>query len=315
MLGGPPRVEPGAHQDGPGSPGWAGLTRMGRPRPCSTADARMVGHANRPGRPWACGGVPLQRPRTGDAWMFHVNWRQCPGRSASVRSGRQACLSREGIAGVLGIGARRSSPPGFTWNRAGLQSLLPADPDARAGRMFHVEPEAASGGTAPSESRRSDRMSRRGTAAVHYGAGARRHGCPQPIRFEVELRRCSRAGAADSDVWTGWMFHVEPEGQCLVGRRLQIRTPGPDESLRTAQCATAGACRSRRPQPIRFTQNRGDVPRPRRRLGHPRAAGFHVEPCRCSTVGVADRTPAGCRVSRGTAAVLHGRRPSEPYAG
>ena len=68
MLGGPPpRVE------------TPGLTRMGRPRPCSAADARRVGHANRPGRPWGCGGVPLQRPQTRMPGCSTWNRRQRPG--------------------------------------------------------------------------------------------------------------------------------------------------------------------------------------------------------------------------------------------
>ena len=212
------------------------LTRMGRLRPSPAADARRGRTRNPtrsplgPRRRFAaastdpgCGSV--HRPRMGGCFTW--NRRQCPGSRRPSSTGRRAgchegtALSHEGTvrcstALVLGdfgrpqatrihVESGRSSTPGagqilvlgrarcFTWNRR----------------------RCSGGGTAPSASNARTGCLMRDCGRPR-GADVRRLGCPEPKRFHVELRRCSTVGATDSDAWTGWMFHVEPGGQCLV---------------------------------------------------------------------------------------------------
>ena len=83
-----------------------GLTRMSRLRSCSAADARRVGHANRPGRRrsstrnahspsgfrWNCAGAPGLGAADSDArtgWMFHVEPEASVWSDDASRSGRQ----------------------------------------------------------------------------------------------------------------------------------------------------------------------------------------------------------------------------------
>jgi hypothetical protein len=110
MLGGPPRASKPR-----GSPGWADRGRAPRLTPAES-------DTQRPGRPWGCSGVPLQRP-LGCIGCFTWNRMQCPG-GRRIRTPGLACLTKE-VRRRSAIGARRSGPPGFTWNRAGLQLLVP----------------------------------------------------------------------------------------------------------------------------------------------------------------------------------------------
>jgi hypothetical protein len=101
--------------------------------------------------------------------------------------------------------------------------------------MFHVEPEAVFGRDGSLSFERPDRMSHEGTAAVpealaFVGSDAPSHQVQVELRrcFQVELRACSTVGARLGGP-DGLDVHVEPGGPCVVGRHLQIRTPGPDD--------------------------------------------------------------------------------------
>jgi hypothetical protein len=203
------------------------LTRMGRLRPSPAADARR-GRTRKPTRPPLgprrrfaaastdpeCVGVS----RGTGVSVPAVDARQYRTRGP-VAMREQRCLMREQCGALRRWRSVIRTPTGHQDPR-GIGPVLHigcrADPGARTGPMFHVEPEAVFGGaTAPSAS------NARTGCLMRYcgrprGADVRRLGCPGPIRFHVELRRCSTVGATDSDVWTGWMFHVEPRGQCLV---------------------------------------------------------------------------------------------------
>ena len=76
-----------------GSPGWADRGRAPRLTPAES-DTQPTG------RPWGCGGVPLQRPQTWDAWMFHVEPEAVSRRSSDPDA--RSVLSDEGRAAVLG---------------------------------------------------------------------------------------------------------------------------------------------------------------------------------------------------------------------
>jgi hypothetical protein len=195
-----------------------GLTRMGRPRPCSAVDARKVGHATT--RP----PLGLQRRSAaapaGMHWMFHVEPDAVSRRSADPDA--WSGLSDEGSAAMLGdrcssIRAARFHPePRWSSVAVAGRSGCPDGLDVSRGTGGSVERDGAL------RSGRPDRMSRRGTAAILYGAGARRPGYRQPIRFQTELCRCSRAGAADSDAPDGLDVSRGTGAQRLVGRGLQF---------------------------------------------------------------------------------------------
>ena len=129
------------------------LTRMGRPRPCSAADARRVGHANRPGRPWAAAAFRCSAHRPRMRGCFTWNRRQRPGGRRPSEPDARPVLSDEGQCGGAGDGALSIRPARFHWNRAGpqLRVCRQIRVSGRAG-CFTWNLRRCSGGTAPSAS-------------------------------------------------------------------------------------------------------------------------------------------------------------------
>jgi len=222
------------------------------------ADSRRVGHA-RSGRPPGCSGAPLRRPPTRMPRCFTWNRRQCPGVAGS---GHPAVVSDGGGAAVpadcrlsirlarFHVRPRRSS--------AALL-LSPADPDARTGRMFHVEPEVVSGGMAPSDSDARTGPSRK---RAQRSAPALRSSPRMLTAFRswVDLRPCLRAGAARPGRSDAVDVSRETGGRVLSDDAL-VRAPGPVESLRRDEGAlwlTLADPDVHRPSG--FTWNRAEIP-------------------------------------------------------
>ena len=125
--------------------------RMGRARPCSRPTAAGSDTPDRAAHP-AAAALRCGARRPGCLDVSRGTGGSVP---AFAGSGHPAVVSDGGGAAVpadcrlsirlarFHVRPRRSS--------AALL-LSPADPDARTGRMFHVEPEVVSGGTAPSDS-------------------------------------------------------------------------------------------------------------------------------------------------------------------
>ena len=203
----PRASKPRAHQDGPTAA-------------VPAADARRVGHANRPGRPWAAAAFRCSARRPGMPGCFTWNRRQCPGGRRPSDPDARPVLSHEGTA-RCSIGACRSGPPGFTWNRAGPQLPLPG----RSGCPDGSDVSRGTGGGVGRDGslrfERPDRMSRRGTAAILQ---ALRSSTRTPTAHQVSggtapvlqgrRRRLGRPDGLDVSRGTG--------SRCLVGRRLQF---------------------------------------------------------------------------------------------
>ena len=202
-------------------PGWADRGRPPRPTPAGS-DTQTDQAAPGAASAFRCS---VHRPRM--RGCFTWNRRQCPGgRDARQNRAPGPVVARGNVRCSMALLLGHSDAQGHKIHVESRRSSALGSGQIRMrgrARCFTWNRRQCSGGTASLSIERPDRMSHTG---VLYGAGVRRLGCPQPIRFHVELRR-STDGATDSDVWTGWMFHVEPGGQCLVARRLQIRTPGP----------------------------------------------------------------------------------------
>ena len=217
-----------------GSPGWADRGRAPR------LDARRVGHANRPGRPWAAAAFRCSARRPGMPGCFTWNRRQCPGgRVRRIRTPRPVCLDEGTCGGARRSVTRRSGPPGFTWNRAGLQ--LPAV----AGRSGCPDGPDVSRGTGSGVGRddalrfgRPDRMSRRGTAAIRYSAALVDPDAHSRSGFTWN---CAGApGPAPQTRTSGRLDVSRGTGRPASGRTTPpVRTPGPDESRETCSCVQA----------------------------------------------------------------------------
>jgi hypothetical protein len=125
MLGGPPpRIE------SRGSPGWADRGRAPR------VDARRVGHATDHAAPGAAAAFRRSARRPGMPGCFTWNRRQCSGVRRTRMPGL-SCLTKD-VRRCSAIGARRSGPPGFTWNRrssvaVASRSGCPDGPDVSRG--------------------------------------------------------------------------------------------------------------------------------------------------------------------------------------
>lgn len=191
-----------------GSPGWADHGM------CSAADARRVGHADRPGRPEAAAAFAAA-PAAPAPSMFQMDRRQRPGRSTSVRSGRQICLCltselRRRSAIVLDdryasirparfhVEPRRSSVAVAGRSGCPIQTGLSGPPWSRSG-----VPRSAS-------QIRIERLVSRETGPTFHG-WRHRLDARGPSR-DVEPRRCLNGWPSPGATrWIGpGTFHVEP---------------------------------------------------------------------------------------------------------